>query len=69
MLTVHPQSTLFDRPVRIHASQLTSNQSIRIRCQLNSSDRLESVAKFIADANGTVDVSTDASIDGSYVGK
>ena len=67
-LEVSPQRVLSDEPAVIRATGLQPNERVTIKADLEdgAGDRWESEAEFVADAQGTVDVSTQAPVSGSY---
>jgi dienelactone hydrolase len=67
-LTITPGSVLIDESASIRASGLRPSEHITISADLVDGDdqRWESTAEFVADAQGDVDVSTQAPVAGSY---
>ncbi|WP_341717113.1 acyl-CoA thioesterase/bile acid-CoA:amino acid N-acyltransferase family protein [Micromonospora sp. FIMYZ51] len=69
-LAVTPASALADEPLRIRVGGLAAGERVVVSAEADDrSGRLwRSRGTFVADANGVVDVSQDAPIDGSYAG-
>lgn len=67
-LTITPGSVLTDESANIRASGLRPDEHVTISADLVDGDdqRWESAAEFVADAQGNVDVSTQAPVAGSY---
>jgi len=68
VLTVTPGSVLVDESANIRASGLRPNEHVTISADLVDGDdqRWESAAEFVVDAQGSIDVSTQAPVTGSY---
>jgi len=67
-IKVEPKSALRDEKVNIMLSNFKPGQKVTIRAntRFSSKNRWESYATFIADENGTVDVSKQKPIEGTY---
>ncbi|MFF5217642.1 acyl-CoA thioesterase/bile acid-CoA:amino acid N-acyltransferase family protein [Micromonospora sp. NPDC000442] len=69
-LDVAPAVALVDQPVRVRVSGLAARERVVVAAaaQDHSGRRWRAEATFVADADGVVDVSQDAPVDGSYSG-
>lgn len=67
-IKVEPQSALVDEKVNITLSNFKPSQKVTIRAntRFDKDYRCESYATFIADENGTVDLSKQKPIEGTY---
>lgn len=67
-LEVNPQRVLSDEPAVVRATGLQPGERVMIKADLEDGggERWESEAEFVTDAQGTVDVSTQAPVSGSY---
>ena len=69
-LTITPQTALIDVPRSITLRGLAPGQSVTLQTRTVRGPQVEwaSEARFVADAAGTVDLTRDAPLDGSYSG-
>src|SRR6478672_7060408 len=67
-LTVTPNRVLSDQTAVVRATALQPNEHATLKADLVDGDgqRWESEAEFVADAQGSMDLSTQAPVRGSY---